>query len=451
MVSNVAITPEHCLDPQIAIAACRAGEMGILDLGFRGNRDATIAAIDRLAASAGRAGRWGVRWDTLGSPERGVESLSELLPRRAPALIIAGLKAPDFQPLKKSADRLARQILVEVYDLPSAQAAAAAGCDGLIIKGHEAGGWVSRQSTFILLQELRGRLDIPYWVQGGIGMHSAAAAMLAGAAGVVLREQLWLADESPFAGPPYNKAWSQLDGSETVLLEAADGLFRLFSRSGRDKLQELERSLVKGESWLDILRQQLREADDPLIPMGQDIAFAGTFAKRYGTVGRILVAMRGNVDKALREARSQQSLAPDSALARMHGTRYPIVQGPMTRVSDVAPFAHAVAEGGGLPFVALAVMRKPQIQALLTQTKALLGDRPWGVGILGFIPLELRKEQLDVVFERQAAVRHHRRRAAESGSRTGGARHRQLPACAVAGPVGQVPRGRGAEVHLRGQ
>ena len=399
MVRNIAITPEHCLDPQIALAACRAGELGILDLGFRDNRDATIAAIDRLAASAGRAGRWGVRWDTLGSPARGVESLSELLPRRAPVLILAGLKARDFQPLKKNAERLARQILVEVCDLPSAQAAAAAGCDGLIIKGHEAGGWVSRHSTFILLQELRGRIDIPYWVQGGIGIHSAATAMLAGAAGVVLREQLWLADESPLKRAPYNKAWSQLDGSETVLLEAEDGLFRLFNRSGRDKLQKLERAMVEDNSCPDLLRQHLREADDPLIPIGQDIAFAGTFAKRYGTVGRILAALRGNVDKSLRAARSQCSLAPDSALAQMHGTRYPIVQGPMTRVSDVAPFVQAVAEGGGLPFVALAVMRKPQVRALLTQTKALLGDRPWGVGILGFIPLELRKEQLDVIYD----------------------------------------------------
>src|SRR3981189_1137069 len=97
MVSNIAITPEHRLDSQIAIAACRAGELGILDLGFRGNRDATIPIINRLASAAGRRGRWGVRWDTLGLPSRGVARLSELLPRRAPVLIIAGLKAQDFQ------------------------------------------------------------------------------------------------------------------------------------------------------------------------------------------------------------------------------------------------------------------------------------------------------------------------------------------------------------------
>ena len=66
----------------------------------------------------------------------------------------------------------------------------------------------------------------------------------------------------------------------------------------------------------------------------------------------------------------------------------------MTRVSDVDGFAKAVADGGGLPFIALSVMRQDQVQTLLTKTKELLGDQPWGVGILGFMPLELRQAQL---------------------------------------------------------
>ncbi|MDD5581174.1 MAG: SDR family NAD(P)-dependent oxidoreductase [Methylobacter sp.] len=409
MSNNIVITPGHCLDPQIAIAACRTGETGIVDLGYREGPDAVIPVLNRLAFSAGRRGRWGVRWDTLGSPSRGVENLSKFLPVRVPILIIGGLRAQDLQfadlklrelvNLKKKVKGLARQIMIEVYDLQSARMAIAAGCDGLIIKGHEAGGWVSRHSSFILLQELCGQLKVPYWIQGGIGLHSAAAAMQAGATGVVLCEQLWLADESPFANILYKKAWSQLDGSEAVLFGPEDRLFRLFSRSGRGKLKELEQALVRDEPWQDLLHHGLCELDDPLISMGQDIAFAGPLAKRYGTVGRILAALSTQVDSTLKFVKTQKTLSPDSPLAQIHGTRFPIVQGPMTRVSDVAPFAQAVADGGGLPFVALSVMHKPQVHKLLTETKALLGDRPWGVGILGFMPLELRQEQLDEIRE----------------------------------------------------
>src|ERR671925_403884 len=90
-------------------------------------------------------------------------------------------------------------------------------------------------------------------------------------------------------------------------------------------------------------------------------------------------------------------LAEGAPLAWSHGTRYPIVQGPMTRVSDRAEFAASVAEAGALPFLALALMRAPEVAELLQQTARLLGDRPWGVGILGFVPQALRAEQLKVI------------------------------------------------------
>lgn len=407
MASHIAITPAGYLDSKIAIAACRAGEIGILDLGCHNDPEATRTAIEGLAASAGPNAQWGIRWDTLGSAERGLEQLAEFIPQRVPILVLAGLKPDDLvftgmQPkelaaLKKKIKRLARKIFVEVWDLPSALAAEASGCDGLILKGHESGGWVSRHSSFILLQELHGRVNIPYWVQGGMGTHTAAAAVLAGASGVVLCEQLWLADESPFIGTPQARAWAALDGSETLLIGPEQRSFRLFGRGARERLDELEQAVIKDEPWEALLLQSLAQADAPLVPMGEDIALAAALARRHGTVGRILAALATGTEQALRGARAQQALGPDAPLAQLHGTRYPIVQGPMTRVSDVDGFAKAVADGGGLPFIALSVMRQDQVQTLLTRTKELLGDQPWGVGILGFMPLELRQAQLEVV------------------------------------------------------
>lgn len=399
METLIAITPAHCLDPQIAIAAVRAHGIGILDLGYREMPDALSSALDSLASAASQSAQWGVRWDVLGLAARDLNRLSELLPYQVPILVLAGSTPAELTALRKRVKSIARRVFVEVHDFPSAQAAIAAGCDGLIVKGHEAGGSVSRHSTFILLQELKGRLNIPYWIQGGIGLRSAAAAALAGANGVVLCEQLWLTDESPLAHSNLRGMWSQLDGSETILLAPEEAPFRLFARSGRDKLQELEQRVVRGEPWRDLLVQRLGETEDALLPLGQDIAFAAPLAKRYGTVGRILTAVKESMDSLIEQARSHQALSADSPLARKHGTRFPIVQGPMTRVSDTAQFAKAVADAGGLPFLALSVMRKPQIQTLLSSTRKLMGDLPWGVGLLGFMPLELRQEQLDVIRE----------------------------------------------------
>ena len=122
----------------------------------------------------------------------------------------------------------------------------------------------------------------------------------------------------------------------------------------------------------------------------------GALARRFRTVGGIVAALRSAVADACGPCGGEPA-REGAPLAASHGTRYPIVQGPMTRVSDRAEFAAAVAEGGALPFLALALMRGPDVDALLDETRHLLGGRPWGVGILGFVPQELRDEQLEVI------------------------------------------------------
>ena len=59
----------------------------------------------------------------------------------------------------------------------------------------------------------------------------------------------------------------------------------------------------------------------------------------------------------------------------------------------------AVAREGGLPFLALALLREADVRTLLRATEAALSGRPWGVGILGFVPPDLRAEQLRAVHE----------------------------------------------------
>ncbi|MDT8912982.1 SDR family NAD(P)-dependent oxidoreductase [Amycolatopsis sp. PS_44_ISF1] len=88
---------------------------------------------------------------------------------------------------------------------------------------------------------------------------------------------------------------------------------------------------------------------------------------------------------------------PGGPLLRTFGCALPVAQGPMTRVSDQPGFAAAVAAEGGFPFVAVAMATGTGTADLLARTATRLGDRPWGAGLLGFVPDELRTEQLEAV------------------------------------------------------
>ncbi|MEU9478577.1 SDR family NAD(P)-dependent oxidoreductase [Streptomyces sp. NPDC048191] len=93
------------------------------------------------------------------------------------------------------------------------------------------------------------------------------------------------------------------------------------------------------------------------------------------------------------------ALRPGSGMSRALGTRLPVAQGPMTRVSDQAGFAAAVAADGALPFLALALADGERTRSMLTEARAALDGRPWGVGVLGFAPEDIRNAQLDAVRE----------------------------------------------------
>jgi acyl transferase domain-containing protein/NAD(P)H-dependent flavin oxidoreductase YrpB (nitropropane dioxygenase family)/acyl carrier protein len=400
--SILAVTPQHRLAPAIAIAAGRASALGVLDLGLRTPDAAMAAAVRDLLRHAGTQGCWGLRLDLFGAAAAALNGLAGRIgldepapaqaPSQVPTFLLAGTRPDELRQATRLCRRLARTVLLEVRDLAEALAAQAAGADGVVLKGNEAGGRVGRRSAFMLAQECAGKLRIPYWLQGGIGIHTAGAAVLAGAAGVVLGEQLWRTAEAP-ADP----RWTGLDGSETAVAGAEEAPYRCFARSGKERLRGIERALAQGDDWQAPLLDGLLAVDDGILAVGADIGLAEPLAARYGTVGRIVTAVRAGIDARPAQAGAQLAFKPDAALAQAHGTRYPIVQGPMTRVSDVAPFAAAVGAAGALPFLALAVLRGPEVAALLERTRAAMGSLPWGVGLLGFLPRALREEQMAVL------------------------------------------------------
>jgi acyl transferase domain-containing protein/NAD(P)H-dependent flavin oxidoreductase YrpB (nitropropane dioxygenase family) len=290
--------------------------------------------------------------------------------------------------------------LAEVTTRADAERARDAGFAGLIVAGHEAGGWGGSESSFVLFQRAAAESGLPVWVRGGIGPNVAAGCVAAGAAGVVLEGALLLARESPLA-TEWRERLACWDGSETTSVAPASGpAVRFFAAAGSDALARLRKAAgVGGQAWMDAVRAEVGWHAGQCIPVGQDSAFAERLARRYVTVGGIVQAFDQAISAGITAARAVRPLAEGSPLAVAQGTRYPILQGPMTRVSDVVGFAQAVAQNGGLPFLALALLRQAEVRVLLRGAADQLAGVPWGVGILGFVPPELRAEQLAVVHE----------------------------------------------------
>jgi acyl transferase domain-containing protein/NAD(P)H-dependent flavin oxidoreductase YrpB (nitropropane dioxygenase family) len=377
----IGITPFGEPDARLAMAVSRAGGLGVLDLGMgdRSSREALARmrhpAPDPFGVRVGALCRMTPEELTTGSQDGG------------PHTVVLGLDSAWAVGDVAGEYR----VLAEVTDLDQALEAAAAGVHGLIARGSESGGRVGELSTFVLLQMLLSeqRLDLPVWSCGGIGPRTAAAAVAGGAAGVVLDSQLALLAESGL-DEAAAAALRSMDGSETVVMAGHRVLHRrgpVVPHVAADDPQAVAAALG------------IRDLRTQLLPVGQDGFLAARFAKRWSDVGRTVRALADAMEEAAWDGTPSQALRADSPMSRALGTRLPVAQGPMTRVSDQARFAAAVAEDGALPFIALALAGGERARAMLEETGAALAGRPWGVGVLGFAPEDLRNAQLAAVRE----------------------------------------------------
>ena len=334
----LALAPTGLLDPAPVVAGSRAGALGVLDPGPNPGPDVgpTLAALQRVARFLDRP--FGVRLPTLGTSSAWLE--------RAPVGLAAvigteGDTAPsvaDWAAFVEEVRRSGRLAVAEVTSRASALAAGRAGADALVVVGHEAGGRVGDESSFILLQAVLGLDGPPVWVRGGIGPKSAAACVAGGAAGVVLDGALLLARESPLPGPIRDRV-ARWDGSETTVVRRPDGPpVRLHLPAGSAVGAALRATTgAGGTGSAASLAGAIGWRIDGAWPVGQDAALASSLARRYVTVGGIVRAVEEAIDEGPAAPVALRPLAEGSPLAASHGTRYPIVQGPMTRVSDRPP------------------------------------------------------------------------------------------------------------------
>ncbi|MCA9175810.1 MAG: acyltransferase domain-containing protein, partial [Planctomycetales bacterium] len=409
------LAPTAPLSAKLAIAGCRAGARGVLDLSFEPS--GSPSGRRALRELRRHADGFGVLLDM--DADQWLEQLGPLAEGSGPSVgSPAGSDGLRTVVLAESVWRDDPQLVAQVkqrgWDLwlqlgtpDLAPRVLELEPQGVLLKGNEAGGLVAAggETAFVLLQRWRDRVGedcrLPVVVQGGIGPHTAAACHAGGASGVALDAQLLLTRESPLSGSM--RQWlTAADGSETRVIGQELGWPVRFMAPPRcaalehlqQRADELETRGGTRREWLEAVGVAIEQG---ALPWGQDAGLASLLIRPHRTVGGVLSSIESQIKQSREAARQHQPLAPGAPLAESHGTEFPLLQGPMTRVSDVAPFADAVAQAGALPFLALALLRGPQVEELLLETKERLEDRPWGVGLLGFLPPEIRKEQMDAV------------------------------------------------------
>jgi acyl transferase domain-containing protein/NAD(P)H-dependent flavin oxidoreductase YrpB (nitropropane dioxygenase family)/NAD(P)-dependent dehydrogenase (short-subunit alcohol dehydrogenase family) len=391
---------------RLAYEAVRAGAWGFVDLEDVREAEALQHALAEVRSDAEVP--LGVKLDAF-RPEIW-EPLLAAHPPQLNRVILArpSRSVTELRAMVSGLQRLDLEVLVEAVSVDEAVAAQEAGADGIVAKGSEAGGRIGDETSFLLLQRLSGLLSKPFYSQGGVGLHTAGACQVAGARGAVLDWQLGLVEESRLPAP-LRLVLSRLDGSETAPLGLRLGdAYRLYLGPGRTlltKLQEQEQRLATSDlpeeerivRWRGVIDEALSGSSGEVRKLGMDVSFAARLAAQFRTVGGVLQEMDRSLRFHLSRAREAEPLGPQKGIARVLGIRYPIVQGPMSRVSDTPAFAAEVAAAGGLPVMAIAAMREDELEPMLRDTRDRLGKVPWAAGLLGFLPPELYGPQVELV------------------------------------------------------
>ncbi|MCL2351843.1 MAG: SDR family NAD(P)-dependent oxidoreductase [Firmicutes bacterium] len=363
------VTPFERPDAALARASAGAGAFPVLHLGH--DRRAAERALGEMAAYSGVFGVCAsdpATWDI------------ELPPNVRAAILPWGARRPETP---------GAETVWLAASGESAEAALAAGAKKLILKGAESAGLGGDDSAFILFQKMIGackKAGAEVYVMGGVGVHTAAAYMALGAAGVVLDSQLALFPECG-ASQEHKAAVARLSGNEIRELEG----FRYYIPFGSHEPASFPD--------LSALYARAGAENSGVLPLGQDVILSADLADEYKRLKYLVRALGKAVATHVRQARIADAFAPGGGTAKSLGTAYPIAQGPMARISDEPAFLRSVAEGGALPFLAMSMMTGEAAESALARTKEALGDMPWGVGILGFTYPKTLEEQTKLILE----------------------------------------------------
>jgi malonyl CoA-acyl carrier protein transacylase len=300
------------------------------------------------------------------------------------------------------------------------------GIERIVLKGCEAAGFVSGETTLVLYSAAKEMLhtsakplDVLIW--GGVSTPEAAAAFLTtGAAGIVFESVHWLTD-LVVMDDRQRQQLARLRVDSTALvgldLQVPCRLFNKGNSLAFKKIQTFGDSLcaaeITDESRRAFVGQVQAGALHPLdshftqsevIPLGVEAAFAASFAGRFGAgTEQAVKAFMAEIRNLCGAAEAKKNCFVDSPVAREMGIRYPFIQGAMSSITDIPEFASEIADAGGLPTIALGLMDAQARDRSLGRLPEIMGERPYAVNIVSLAENLYRETHL-------AWIKQHRPR-----------------------------------------
>jgi NAD(P)H-dependent flavin oxidoreductase YrpB (nitropropane dioxygenase family) len=230
------------------------------------------------------------------------------------------------------------------------------GIGRIVLKGCEASGFVSGETTVALYSMVKEMLrtsskplDIFIW--GGVSTPEAAAAFLStGAIGIVFESVHWLTDMVAIDDVQRQRLSKlRLDSTDLVGLDVRAPC-RLFNKGNSLAFKEIkafEDSLygakIADDSRRSFVSRVHARALHPLeshfgahevIPLGVEAAFAAPFAERFGTgTGEAVKAFMEEIRNLCHLAEAKRDCFRDSPAAGEMGTLYPFIQGAMSWIT----------------------------------------------------------------------------------------------------------------------
>lgn len=265
-----------------------------------------------------------------------------------------------------------------------------------ILEGYESGGLCGRDSQYILLQKALGCLqDCRLIAAGPVGLLSFSALKSQGIRSIILDEQILLLQDSYL--PQRTKlALSRVNGRQSIVIRSAEDdtvEVRCIIKPGKESSGHFFGSRVETSR----LKEIATWSSEGTFPVGEGIDLAKDYSSECLTIGRVISSYR-----TITQNRHSSQLQANS-IAEQFGVEYPVIQGPMSRVSDNAEFASSVAKGGALPTIAAAMLTDQALEEILIKTAELIPGMPWGVGLLGFIDYTHLQSQIAVLKRSRAS------------------------------------------------